>query len=127
MIETWGKHTLWAGDEEVIVQDREGLTKRGYSPISGAYYSARLAVCEYLMSIRRSARVVVVRSISSDYWAPLGTWVVREAVRKAVSEKPVRCPTLDVAVALAGSLTGSGTWVPHSTLIPEMRTQRTLF
>ena len=26
----------------------------------------------------------------------------------------------------AVSLTGSGTWVPHSTLIPEMRTQRTL-
>lgn len=127
MIEVWGKHTLWAGDDEVIVQDREGMTKHGYSPISGAYYSARLAVGEYLMSIRRSARVVVVRSISSDYWAPLGTWVIREAVRKAMSKKPVRCATLDMAVAQAVSLTGSGTWVPHSTLIPEMRTQRTLF
>ena len=62
MIEVWGKHTLWAGDDEVIVQDREGMTKHGYSPISGAYYSARLAVCEYLKTIRRSARVVVVRS-----------------------------------------------------------------
>lgn len=127
MIEVWGKHTLWAGDDEVIVQDREGMTKHGYSPISGAYYSARLAVCEYLMSIRRSARVVVVRSISGDYWAPLGTWVVREAARKAMSGQPVRCATLDMAVAQAVSSTGSGTWVPHSTLIPEMRTQRTLF
>ena len=45
MIEIWGKQTLWGGDEEVIVQDREGMTKHGYSPISGAYYSARLAVC----------------------------------------------------------------------------------
>jgi hypothetical protein len=127
MIEVWGKHTLWAGDDEVIVQDREGMTKHGYSPISGAYYSARLAVCEYLMSIRRSARVVVVRSISSEYWAPLGTWVIREAARKAMSVKPVRCATLDMAVAQAVSLTGSGTWVPQSTLIPELRTQRTLF
>jgi hypothetical protein len=127
MIEVWGKHTLWAGDEEVIVQDREGMTKHGYSPISGAYYSARLAVCEYLKSIRRSARVVVVRSISSDYWAPLGTWVIREAARKAMSVKPVSCASLDVAVAQAVSFTGSGTWVPHSTLIPEFRTQRTLF
>lgn len=127
MIEVWGKHTLWAGDDEVIVQDREGMTKHGYSPISGAYYSARLAVCEYLMSIRRSARVVVVRSISGDYWAPLGTWVIREAARKAMSVKPVRCATLDMAVAQAVALTGSGTWVPHSTLIPELRSQRTLF
>jgi DNA repair protein NreA len=127
MIEVWGRHTLWAGDDEVIVQDREGMTKRGYSPISGAYYSARLAVCEHLMSIRRSARVIVVRSISGDYWAPLGAWVIREAVRKAMRVKPVFCGSLDVAVALAVSLTGSGTWVPHSTLIPEIRTQRTLF
>jgi len=127
MIEVWGSHTLWAGDDEVIVQDREGMTKHGYSPISGAYYSARLAVCEYLKSIRRSARVIVVRSISSDYWAPLGTWVIREAARKAMSSPPVSCTSLDMAVAQAVLLTGSGTWVPHSTLIPEMRTQRTLF
>ena len=127
MIEIWGKHTLWAGDDEVIVQDREGMTKHGYSPISGAYYSARLAVCEYLKSIRRSARVIVIRTISGDYWAPLGTWVIREAARKAMSSHPHSCASLDMAVTRAVSLTGSGTWVPHSTLIPELRTQRTLF
>jgi DNA repair protein NreA len=127
MIEIWGAHTLWAGDDEVIVQDREGMNKHGYSPISGAYYSARLAVCEYLKSIRRTARVVVIRSISSDYWAPLGTWVIREAARKAMSSPPEYCASLDMAVARAVALTGSGTWVPHSTLIPELLTQRTLF
>jgi DNA repair protein NreA len=127
MIEVWGRHTLWAGDEEVIVQDREGMTKHGYSQISGAYYSARLAVCEYLKGIRRSARVVLIRTISNDYWAPLGTWVIREAARKAMGSEPVTCASLDAAVARAVFLTGSGTWVPHSTLIPELRTQRTLF
>lgn len=127
MLEVWQKHSLWAGDDEVIVQDREGMTKNSYSPISGAYYSARLAVLEYLTRIRRSARVVVIRSISGDYWAPLGTWVIREAARKAMSSEPVSCASLDTAVAQAVFLTGSGTWVPHSTLIPEMRAQRTLF
>jgi DNA repair protein NreA len=126
MIEIWGKHTLWAGDDEVIVQDREGMTKHGYSPISGAYYSARLAVCEYLRNSKRSARVVVIRSISNDYWAPLGTWVIREAARKAMGSAPEYCASLEMAVARAVALTGSGTWVPHSTLIPELRTQRTL-
>jgi DNA repair protein NreA len=127
MIEIWGKHTLWAGDSEVIVQDREGMTKHGYSPISGAYYSARLAVCEYLKSIQRSARVVVIRTVSSDYWAPLGTWVIREAARKAMSSSPARCESLDAALSHAAMLAGSDRWIAHSTLIPELRTQRTLF
>jgi len=126
MIEIWGKQTLWAGDEAVIVQDREGMTKKGYSPISGAYYSARLAACEYLKSIRRCARVIIVRNVSSDYWAPLGTWVIREATRKAMHTPPVACPSLDVAAAEISARLGSGAWLRHSTLIPELKTQRTL-
>jgi hypothetical protein len=127
MIEVWGKKTMWAGDNEVIVEDREGMKKQGYSPISGAYYSARLAVCEYLKYIRRSARVIVVRHISSDYWAPLGTWVIREAARKAMASPPVSCESLDAAVTMASTRLGFEYWQQHSTLIPEMRTQRTLF
>lgn len=126
MIEIWGKQTLWGGAEEVIVQDREGMTKSGYSPISGAYYSARLAVCEYLQSIRRCARVIVIRSVSSEYWAPLGTWVIREATRKAMANPPARGGSMDEAVRNAAALIGSDRWVPYSTLIPELRTQRTL-
>jgi hypothetical protein len=111
----------------VIVQDREGLNKKGYSPISGAYYSARLAACEYLKSIRRCARVIIIRRISGDYWAPLGTWVIREATRKAMNAPPVVCPSLDVAVTEVSARLGSGSWFGHSTLIPELKTQRTLF
>ena len=127
MIEVWGKKTLWAGDTEAIVQDREGMTKQGYSPLSGAYYSARLAVCEYLARERHSARAIVLRHISSDYWAPLGTWVIREATRKAMASPPVSCESLDAAVAVASARIGFSHWQQHSTLIPEMRTQRTLF
>ncbi|MDD1695775.1 MAG: hypothetical protein LUQ54_02645 [Methanoregula sp.] len=127
MIECWGKNSLWAGEEEVIVQDREGMTKKGYSPISGAYYSARLAACEYLKRVRRCARVIIIRSISGDYWAPLGTWVIRETTRKAMQNPPVACESLDDAVRHGSAILGSGAWVSHSTLIPELRTQRTLF
>jgi len=126
MIEIWGAQTLWGGEEDVIIEDREGLEKRTYSPISGAYYSARLAVCEYLHGIRRCARVMVVRSVSGEYWAPLGSWVIREAARKAMASPPVTCPTLEAAVARAVAIIGSGAWVGKSTLIPELRTQRTL-
>ncbi len=127
MIEIWGRHTLWGGDQEIIVQDREGMAKRGYSPISGAYYSARLAVCEYLVKMRRNARVILIRSISSDYWAPLGTWVIREATRQAMENPPKVLPSLDAAVHEASARLGFDRWVQHSTLLPEIRTQRTLF
>jgi hypothetical protein len=127
MIEIWGRHTLWGGDQETIVQDREGLVKRGYSPISGAYYSARLAVCEYLTRIRRSARVILIRSISSDYWAPLGTWVIREATRRAMANPPLRCLSIDAAVEEVSEQLGFDRWMHHSTLLPEIRTQKTLF
>jgi hypothetical protein len=109
MIEIWGRRTLWAGEEEVIVQDREGMTKKGYSPISGAYYSARLAACEYLKNVQRSARVIIIRSISSDYWAPLGTWVIRETTRKAMTNPPFICESLDAAVRQASATLGSDT------------------
>ena len=127
MIEIWGRQLLWGGENDVIVQDREGMKKKGYSPISGAYYSARLAACEYLVQKKRSARVIILRSISRDYWAPLGTWVIREATRKAMANPPVICESLAATVGQASVLLGSDTWVSHSTLIPELRTQRTLF
>ena len=127
MIEKWGKDTLWGGDQDIIVQDREGMNKKGYSPISGAYYSARLAVCEYLIRVRRSVRVILVRSISSDYWAPLGTWVIREAARRAMAQSPCHCATLGSAIEAASARLGFDQWVKYSTLISEIRTQRTLF
>jgi DNA repair protein NreA len=126
MIEIWGRHSLWGGENDVIVQDREGMKKKGYSPISGAYYSARLAACEYLSQVKRSARVIILRSISGEYWAPLGTWVIREATRKAMARPPVICGSLAAAVRQASAFLGTDTWISHSTLIPELRTQRTL-
>jgi hypothetical protein len=127
MIEIWGKQSLWGGETDMIVEDREGEKKRNYSPITGAYYSARLAITEYLTAIQRSARAVVIRSISSEYWAPLGTWVIREATRKAMAGAQVPYETIDQAVAAASAILGFSHWLQHSTLIPELKTQRTLF
>ncbi|MFA5612949.1 MAG: hypothetical protein WC993_00580 [Methanoculleus sp.] len=127
MIEVWGKQSLWGGEEETIAQDSEGLTRSGYSPLMGAYYSARLAVTEYLEGIRRSARVIVLRNITGEYWAPLGTWVVREATRNAMAGERVRCATLEEGVDTASRLIGFSRWHPHSRLIPELMTQKTLF
>ncbi|MFB6245436.1 MAG: hypothetical protein ABEJ03_03775, partial [Candidatus Nanohaloarchaea archaeon] len=50
---------------------------------AGAFYAARLAALEHLSSINRRAKVLVIRDVSPDYWAPLGVWVIREGVRQA--------------------------------------------
>lgn len=127
MIEVWGRQSLWGGGNESITRDGEGMTKSGYSPIAGAYYSARLAVAEYLESVRRSARVLVLRNVTGEYWAPLGTWVIREAARNAMRGEKRTCASLEEAVNLASRLIGFAHWRPHSRLIPELATQRTLF
>ncbi|HWQ67059.1 MAG TPA: hypothetical protein VN372_09325 [Methanospirillum sp.] len=126
MIEIWGGQSLWAGGQEQIVVDGEGRTKSGYSPITGAYYSARLAVLEYLTQIRRNARVIVVRWITSEYWAPLGTWVIREVTRQAMAAPPVRCESMDQAIAATSTALGMDRWISHSSLLPQIRTQKTL-
>ena len=127
MIEVWGKQSLWGGGSETIAVDSEGLTKSNYSPLAGAYYSARLAVAEHLEGVRRSARALILRNVTGEYWAPLGTWVVREATRKAMQGEKTVCADLRQAIDLASRLIGFTHWQPHSRLIPELATQRTLF
>ena len=48
---------------------------------AGAYYAARLGVLEYLNSIQRQAKVLILRNVRPEYWAPLGVWIIRETVR----------------------------------------------
>ncbi|MDD1653846.1 MAG: hypothetical protein LUQ64_04800 [Methanomicrobiales archaeon] len=126
MVEVWGRHSLWGGEEDYVVVDGERDRKRGYSPITGAYYSARLAVAEHLHRLGRTATVLVVRVVSSDYWAPLGTWVVREATRQALRETPAESPSFASALPLLAARLGGYRWLEGSALIPEMRSQRRL-
>ncbi|MDO5845266.1 MAG: hypothetical protein Q4Q53_09015 [Methanocorpusculum sp.] len=128
MLERWQKHSLWSEDEETVVVDGEkGMTKRNYSPIGGAYYSARLVVLEYLSSIGRCARVICVRDISGEYWAPLGVWVIREAAHESLKFSPDKFGTLSEAIASASQKLGTSFWVQKMGLLKDMREQKTLF
>ena len=103
------------------------MKKTGYSPITGAYYSARLAVTEHLCRSGACARVIVLRNVDPSYWAPLGTWVVREATRRAMAASPVVVSSLADGIRQAGSLAGFPDWSRHSTLLKEIQFQKTLF
>jgi hypothetical protein len=61
----------------------------------GGYYAARLAILERLRQLQRQAGVLALRFVTTEYTAPLGVWVVREAVRKAMAAPPLTFPDRD--------------------------------
>ena len=54
--------------------------------VTGGYYVARLAVCEYLDKIKRQGSVFVFRESGSDYYAHLGVGILRECCRDAMEK-----------------------------------------
>jgi DNA repair protein NreA len=83
-----------------IAQDYEGFNgRKNYAfNITGAYYSMRLAVCEYLERVKRQANVFILREIGQEYYAPLGVGIVREATRRATNNVPLIFETKDEAI-----------------------------
>ncbi len=60
---------------------------------AGGYYAARYSILQKLKEIKKQASVLALRFVTDDYWAPLGVWVVREAVKKAMVSKPISFQT----------------------------------
>jgi len=56
---------------------------------AGGYYAARFSILQRLKLMRRQATVLALRLVTDDYWAPLGVWVVREAVKKCMNSTPI--------------------------------------
>ncbi len=102
-LECWLPGGSWAANatEANIIQDYEFYTgEKGYaSNVQGAYYSARLAVAEYLVKKKRQAAAIVFREIGSGYLMPLGTWQIRENVRNALNQKPLAFSSLSLSLA----------------------------
>lgn len=75
-------------DTEVwIASDHEGYegrTKYVDGGTAGAYYATRLAALEHLEAHGRQAKVLTLRHVSDEYWAPVGVWQIRESVRDAL-------------------------------------------
>jgi len=100
-IEAWYPGTVWNPDGKHVVMfgDWEGHDGRTtYAEIGGCYYSARLAVCELLTKERRQATVIVLRESRPGYIMPVGVWQVRENVRNAMRQPPLKFNTLSAAL-----------------------------
>ncbi len=128
LIEIWHPNSVWS-EKLWIGSDREGHGgKKGYSSLAGGYYAARTAAVEYLHAIRRQASVFIVREILPDYWAPLGVWVIREAVRDALTGGGMRFDGIGGALQEMQTRirTPHDKWRGEMQLLDECRFQRTL-
>ncbi len=129
LIEAWLPRTVWSGDMVWIGSDYEGVNgKKVYSSLAGGYYAARLGALEYLDRIHRQASVFMVREIRPDYWAPLGVWVVREAVRQALKNTPQKYDSIELALADMSTRlrTPYADWIEKAKMLSNLRCQRTL-
>ena len=60
-------------------------------------------MCELLSKERRQATVIVLREAHPGYIMPVGVWQVRENVRNAMRQTPLKFNTLDEALARVAS------------------------
>jgi len=68
--------------------------KKYAQSVTGAYYVNRLALTEYLESIKRQATCLVFREIRPQYYTPCGVGILRETSREAFKNKPEKFNTL---------------------------------
>ncbi len=83
-----------------VWQDYETIfsRKKYADSVTGAYYANRLALTEYLESIKRQGTCLVFREIKPQYYAPCGVGILRETSREAFKSKPKLFNTLDEAL-----------------------------
>lgn len=92
LFETYLPNALWNQNAEMeFATDFEPYDgRKGYAAeTSGGYYAARVPIAEKLREQKRQAAVLALRFITGEYAVPLGVWVCREAVRKALQSKPI--------------------------------------
>jgi len=130
-MEAWYPGTIWnpSGRSVVLYSDWEGYEGRTtYADIGGCYYAARLAVCELLTKERRQATVIVLREAHPGYIMPVGVWQVRENVRNAMRQTPLKFNTLDEALDRIASQfqIPLQRWIQNSRLLQDALFQKRL-
>ncbi len=93
-IEIWYPETPWVqGSSKPAVvkvyEDRIGV----FDKMDGGFLAARTAVAEKLYEMKRQAAVLIIREVLPSYYAPVGNWQIREAVRNILVNPPVNKPS----------------------------------
>jgi hypothetical protein len=86
LMEAWFPNSAWnPGRNIALVNDYEGYKgRKNYARIGGCYYSGRNIVGEYLENEQKQASTIIMRETYPGQDMPMGVWLVREMVRKAL-------------------------------------------
>lgn len=120
-------YTSPGGYRPVMLGDSEGFRgRKSYAKPGGCYYSARLAVSEYLDSIRKQAGAIMLREIHPGYIMPVGVWNVRESLRELLKTKYERFDSMDAALKYATTILEipKPDWIKSSALLQKAYFQR---
>jgi len=135
LFETYMPKTIYNPDKIATVSDYEGYAGRKQYAFNtqGGYYAARISMLEHLKSKRKQASVLALRFVTDEYWAPLGVWVVREAVRKTMQEKPISFSSKELMLKYSEKLINKkfgfdlNVLFRKSKLLHNMKSQKKLF
>ncbi|MEA3559866.1 MAG: hypothetical protein U9R75_11490, partial [Candidatus Thermoplasmatota archaeon] len=121
MLEQWQNDSLWGNSP--VIHDHEGPRgRKDYaSSITGAYYAARLSVLQHLERTSRNSGISVIRWITGDYWVPLGVWVIRETVRRAMLDPPEIYETMEGLLKRIDQLSGMKNWRSRTSYLTRDR------
>ncbi|MBU3941933.1 MAG: Nre family DNA repair protein [Nanoarchaeota archaeon] len=104
LFETYMPKSSWNVDENVnYTTDYEPYYgRKTYAEnCAGGYYAARLSIAEKLEKMKKQASILALRFITGEYAVPLGVWVVREAVRKTMKNRPIEFASKELMLKYA--------------------------
>jgi hypothetical protein len=107
LFETYLPKASWNVSNKInYMTDYEGYNRRtNYAEnCAGGYYAARLPILEKLSQLKRQGSILALRFITGEYAVPLGVWVVREATRKALNNKPIEFSDRELMLKYAKNL-----------------------
>ncbi len=120
-------YTSPEGYQPVMLGDSEGYRgRKTYAKPGGCYYSARLAVSEYLDSIGKQAGAIMLREIHPGYIMPVGVWNVRESLRALLKTRYERFDSMEGALNYACTIfeIPKHSWIGTSALLQKAYFQR---
>ena len=123
MVEAWDYNGVLG-----FGSDNEDARGMNHPPrIAGAYFSAKVAVSEYLLKNKIQAGVLILREIRPEYAIPVGVWQVREGIREAMKQIPKITSDFNQALQLASTKTSISKteWIRNGNITNMIR-QKTL-
>ncbi len=138
LFETYLPGALWNQEKGATIQtstDFETFAgRKEYAhETTGGYYATRLAILEYLHAKKRQGTTLVFRFITDEYYAPLGVWVVREATRKTLLQKPLEFSSRELLLTYAKHFLRKkfgiqiDSFLERSHVVSEQKHQKKLF